>query len=236
MVLAPDVGGRPVGGGDGRDAAQRDHDAGSAQLATDREAAQATVLDSEVTALNLAGRREGPDVVAAEPVVPCKVTLPRKSPKSRFGTLPMILKVVTERASTSPAAQSPAVIDVMAPPAVVTTAVTAAPLTLTWPATVIAPACRSGAGSGGRGSRLRPVRLVRPRAPVAAALLPRAVTSARKLPRSHGLGKDEELLGWLYVGGKLPRSRLGRRRGVDARHHVTRMPKESKGEQLKRSA
>ena len=47
----------------------------------------------------------------------------------------------------------------------------------------------------------------------------------------HGLGKDEELLGWLYVGGKPPRTRLGRRKGVDARHHLARMPKEkpSKG-------
>ena len=50
-------------------------------------------------------------------------------------------------------------------------------------------------------------------------------TRSKAVAKAHGLGKDEELLGWLYVGGKPPRSRLGRRRGVDARHHVSRMPK-----------
>lgn len=40
----------------------------------------------------------------------------------------------------------------------------------------------------------------------------------------HGLGPDEELLGWLYVGGKPERAKPGRRAAVDARAHLTRMP------------
>jgi nitroreductase len=50
-------------------------------------------------------------------------------------------------------------------------------------------------------------------------------TRAKAVAKAHGLAKNEELLGWLYVGGKPPRSRLGRRKGVEARKHVSRMPK-----------
>lgn len=49
-------------------------------------------------------------------------------------------------------------------------------------------------------------------------------TRSKTVAKAHGLGKDEELLGWLYVGGKPPRERLGRRKAVDARRHVSRMP------------
>lgn len=54
-------------------------------------------------------------------------------------------------------------------------------------------------------------------------------TRSKPVAKAHGLGKDEELLGWLYVGGKPPRSRLGRRKSVEARKHVSRMPKPKKG-------
>lgn len=49
-------------------------------------------------------------------------------------------------------------------------------------------------------------------------------TRSKAVAKAHGLGKDEELLGWLYVGGKPERSRPGRRKAVDARSHVSRMP------------
>ncbi|GAA2008152.1 nitroreductase family protein [Microbacterium ulmi] len=50
-------------------------------------------------------------------------------------------------------------------------------------------------------------------------------TRSKAVAKAHGLGKSEELLGWLYVGGKPPRTRPERRKAVDARHHVSRMPK-----------
>ena len=53
-------------------------------------------------------------------------------------------------------------------------------------------------------------------------------TRSKAVAKAHGLGKNEELLGWLYVGGKPPRARLGRRKGVEARTHVSRMPKPKK--------
>ncbi len=49
-------------------------------------------------------------------------------------------------------------------------------------------------------------------------------TRSAPVATAHGLTKDEELLGWLYVGGKPERSRPERRKAVDARAHVTRMP------------
>jgi len=52
-------------------------------------------------------------------------------------------------------------------------------------------------------------------------------TRSKAVAKAHGLARNEELLGWLYVGGKPPRSRLGRRKGVDARHHLSRMPRET---------
>lgn len=50
-------------------------------------------------------------------------------------------------------------------------------------------------------------------------------TRAKAVAKAHGLGKDEELLGWLYVGGKPEGKKAGRRKAVDARKLVTRMPK-----------
>lgn len=49
-------------------------------------------------------------------------------------------------------------------------------------------------------------------------------TRAKAVAKAHGLGKDEELLGWLYVGGKPAGRRPGRRKAVDARRLLTRMP------------
>jgi len=50
-------------------------------------------------------------------------------------------------------------------------------------------------------------------------------TRSKAVAKAHGLGKHEELLGWLYVGGKPTRARQGRRKAVDARKHVSRMPR-----------
>ena len=50
-------------------------------------------------------------------------------------------------------------------------------------------------------------------------------TRAKAVAKAHGLGKDEELLGWLYVGGKPDGKKPGRRKVVDARKLITRMPK-----------
>ncbi|WP_047521488.1 nitroreductase family protein [Microbacterium sp. ZOR0019] len=49
-------------------------------------------------------------------------------------------------------------------------------------------------------------------------------TRAKAVAKVHGLGKDEELLGWLYVGGKPEGKKAGRRKMVDARKLLTRMP------------
>ena len=49
-------------------------------------------------------------------------------------------------------------------------------------------------------------------------------TRSKAVAKAHGLGKNEKLLGWLYVGGKPVSKRAGRRRAVDARGHVSRMP------------
>ncbi len=48
-------------------------------------------------------------------------------------------------------------------------------------------------------------------------------TRSAAVARAHGLAKNEELLGWLYVGGK-PDKRPGRRKPVDADEVLTRMP------------
>lgn len=50
-------------------------------------------------------------------------------------------------------------------------------------------------------------------------------TRSKPVAKAHGLEKNEELLGWLYVGGKPTGRRPGRRKAVDARKLVTRMPK-----------
>lgn len=49
-------------------------------------------------------------------------------------------------------------------------------------------------------------------------------TRSKPVARAHGLAENEQLLGWLYVGGKPPRTRPERRKAVDARSHVSRMP------------
>ena len=49
-------------------------------------------------------------------------------------------------------------------------------------------------------------------------------TRSKAVAKAHGLGKNEELLGWLYVGGKPAKAKGGRRKAVDARPLVTRMP------------
>jgi nitroreductase len=50
-------------------------------------------------------------------------------------------------------------------------------------------------------------------------------TRAKAVAKAHGLDKNEELLGWLYVGGKPAGKKPGRRKAVDARKLVSRMPK-----------
>lgn len=50
-------------------------------------------------------------------------------------------------------------------------------------------------------------------------------TRAKAVAKAHGLDKNEELLGWLYVGGKPEGKKPGRRKVVDARKLITRMPK-----------
>jgi len=55
-------------------------------------------------------------------------------------------------------------------------------------------------------------------------------TRSKAVAKAHGLKKNEELLGWLYVGGKPPRARIGRRKAVDARAHLSRMPGRKKSD------
>jgi nitroreductase len=50
-------------------------------------------------------------------------------------------------------------------------------------------------------------------------------TRAKAVATAHGLRSSEELLGWLYVGGKPERDRPGRRKPVDAESHLSRMPR-----------
>ncbi|MCM3780069.1 nitroreductase family protein [Microbacterium hydrocarbonoxydans] len=50
-------------------------------------------------------------------------------------------------------------------------------------------------------------------------------TRTKAVAKAHGLDKNEELLGWLYVGGKPVGKKPGRRKAVEARKLVTRMPK-----------
>lgn len=58
-------------------------------------------------------------------------------------------------------------------------------------------------------------------------------TRSKAVAKAHGLGKNEELLGWLYVGGKPAGRRPGRRKSVDARALLTRMPEKKKGKKGK---
>ena len=52
-------------------------------------------------------------------------------------------------------------------------------------------------------------------------------TRSKAVAKAHGLKKNEELLGWLYVGGK-PARKPGRRKPVDAGALLTRMPAKKK--------
>ncbi|WP_309129547.1 nitroreductase family protein [Microbacterium sp.] len=49
-------------------------------------------------------------------------------------------------------------------------------------------------------------------------------TRSKHVAKAHGLKKDEELLGWLYVGGKPAGKLPGRRKPVDAEAMISRMP------------
>jgi nitroreductase len=53
-------------------------------------------------------------------------------------------------------------------------------------------------------------------------------TRSKAVAKAHGLEKNEVLLGWLYVGKKPAGRKPGRRKAVDARKLLTRMPKKSK--------
>lgn len=49
-------------------------------------------------------------------------------------------------------------------------------------------------------------------------------TRTRAVAQAHGLAENEELLGWLYVGGRPEGKDAGRRKPVDADALLTRMP------------
>ncbi|MBW9093258.1 nitroreductase family protein [Microbacterium jejuense] len=49
-------------------------------------------------------------------------------------------------------------------------------------------------------------------------------TRSKAVAKLHGLKKNEELLGWLYVGGKPKNSRPERRKAVDAREFLSPLP------------
>lgn len=49
-------------------------------------------------------------------------------------------------------------------------------------------------------------------------------TRSAPVAKAHALAENERLLGWLYVGGKPERTRPERRKALDARALVTRMP------------
>jgi nitroreductase len=62
-------------------------------------------------------------------------------------------------------------------------------------------------------------------------------TRAKAVAKAHGLKKNEELLGWLYVGGK-PAKEPGRRKPVDAEELLTPLPpkKSKKSKKTKKDA
>lgn len=55
-------------------------------------------------------------------------------------------------------------------------------------------------------------------------------TRSKPVAKLHGLAKNEELLGWLYVGGKPAKARPARRKAVDARRHFSRLPSAKRAE------
>ena len=50
-------------------------------------------------------------------------------------------------------------------------------------------------------------------------------TRSKAVAKAHGLKKNEELLGWLYVGGKPEKKKPGHRKLSDARAFLSDMPK-----------
>lgn len=61
-----------------------------------------------------------------------------------------------------------------------------------------------------------------------------AYTRSKAVAKAHGLGKNEELLGWLYVGGKPPATRPARRELIDGRRYLSRMPVGKKNKKAKK--
>lgn len=57
------------------------------------------------------------------------------------------------------------------------------------------------------------------------------LTRSRAVAEAHGLREEEELLGWLYVGGKPEGKDAGRRKPVDADALLTAMPAAAAGEE-----
>lgn len=53
-------------------------------------------------------------------------------------------------------------------------------------------------------------------------------TRSKAVAKAHGLTKNEELLGWLYVGGKPAGKKPGRRTPIDASALLTRMPEKKR--------
>ena len=49
-------------------------------------------------------------------------------------------------------------------------------------------------------------------------------TRSKAVSKAHRLGKREELLGWLYVGGKPEGRDSGRRKTIDAEGFISRLP------------
>ncbi|WP_353113944.1 nitroreductase family protein [Microbacterium sp.] len=59
-------------------------------------------------------------------------------------------------------------------------------------------------------------------------------TRSKPVAKAHGLGKDEELLGWLYVGGRPEGKEPGRRKAVDAEELLDRMPEKGRKKDKKK--
>ncbi|NYF17524.1 nitroreductase [Microbacterium sp. AK009] len=53
-------------------------------------------------------------------------------------------------------------------------------------------------------------------------------TRSKAVAKAHGLKKNEELLGWLYVGGKPSDARPGRRTPIEADRFLSRMPADTR--------
>lgn len=49
-------------------------------------------------------------------------------------------------------------------------------------------------------------------------------TRSEAVARAHGLEENEELLGWLYVGGKPQKKKSGKRESIDANALLSRLP------------